>query len=484
MNALPLLPLVLDRVPDALPQVLAQEGIATVDAQSGHDLGRFVLYDSRAVSVPCCGNGQTPIDVDPLRAEFAEDPFAALCDENTVRGSWAVGGLELTEEIARVDKRLVARRIAAWLRERVEAAGGVWLRLAAFPFPYRSAFNFRVDHDDYDPADFRTTLHALGGYEQAASHFVCAADFERFPYALQSLRGCDVGAHGYRHHTYRERDLNVQNIRRGIDVLLRAGLKVSGFVAPHGRFNPGLLAALESLGITHSSEFGLAYDAFPYFPGGRSVLQIPVHPVCLGLFLEAANRAPQDAGTAISPAAAADLAAAYFERVARARYLAGEPIFFYGHPTGRLGRYPHVLRRLLQTVDEMASVWPTTLTDFAAWWRQRGRVRLSAWACEDGLRVTCESRPADYRLSGELWRGELVARVPLDESELLLPWDALVFERRARDATPRPLRLDRREGLRGWLRRALDWERETPIDEIDTTSLRGWMKKTLRRVRS
>ena len=38
----------------------------------------------------------------------------------------------------------------------------------------------------------------------------------------------------------------------------------------------------------------------------------------------------------------------------------GEPVFLYGHPTGRLGRYPEVLRAVFETVDGFGAVWKTT----------------------------------------------------------------------------------------------------------------------------
>ena len=119
-----------------------------------------------------------------------------------------------------------------------------------------------------------------------------------------------------------------------------AGIEPVGFAAPHGRFNGGLHAALESLGVSHSSEFGLAYDDLPFFPYEGRVLQIPVHPICLGVFLEAHNEATCPPWT---PADAAQLALSHFERMIDEKRLAGEPIFLYGHPEGRLGRFPHLL---------------------------------------------------------------------------------------------------------------------------------------------
>ena len=64
-----------------------------------------------------------------------------------------------------------------------------------------------------------------------------------------------------------------------------------GFAGPHGRWDPSLDDTLEDLGYLYSSDFQLGYDDFPFYPwkGDRfsRVLQIPVHPVCEGLFLEA-----------------------------------------------------------------------------------------------------------------------------------------------------------------------------------------------------
>jgi hypothetical protein len=44
-----------------------------------------------------------------------------------------------------------------------------------------------------------------------------------------------------------------------------------------------------------------------------------------------------------------------------------------------------------------------------------------------------------------------------------------------------PVKIDNPEGLRGHVRRLLDWERVTPVDEIPAGTLRNWAKRTLRR---
>ena len=335
-----------------------------------------MLHDSRTETRWALSSGQTAIDVDRLRRGWDEDPLEMLSNYGSSRYCWEIDGLSLTEEIARVDKRDVRRKVLHRLRTRIEASGGIWLRVSAFPFPNRSAFNFRIDYDAYDPADFRAMLRAVADHEHGTSHFVNGAAYEPHREALRLMGGLDVGSHGYWHHTYQTLDENVRNIRRGIETLRSAAIEPNGFAAPMGRFNGQLLEALKKLGISHSSEFALAYDELPFFPATGDLLQIPINPVCLGTFLAAAKQAGLQSAGEIDRVV--ESAGDYFDRTIRAKYGLGEPIFLYGHPTGRLGRHPRLMHRIFETVSQLGAVWETTLTEFAHWWRARARVRLTA----------------------------------------------------------------------------------------------------------
>ncbi|MEX0585478.1 MAG: hypothetical protein WD176_02455, partial [Pirellulales bacterium] len=376
--------------------------------------------------------------------------------------------------------RAVRRRVMGELRRLIEAAGGLWVKLSAYPFPYRSAFNFRLDHDEYDADDFDATLRTIAGYEHAFSHYICGSTHEGQADALARLRGSDVGSHGYWHHTYFEPRENLRNIGRGIESLHEAGIEPSGYVSPHGRFNRGLLAALEELKIGHSSEFGLSYDDLPFFPVGGKVLQIPVHPVCLGIFLEALRAA----GTARdSTARVVEDASDYLCRALEVRYQTGEPIFLYGHPDGRVGRYPQVLQAVLETADRCAALWMTDRTTLAAWWRERGRVRLQLTRDSDAYLMQTSYLPRGQRLAIEYWRGEHVAVMPVDETSVRFSPEALAYQKRQLFDVPRPARLDQAQGIKGRMKRYLDWEKVTPPAEIDASTWRGWMKRALRRLR-
>lgn len=478
-EVLPELPLLLDDVPDTLRQVLAQEGVPHVDLAGG-GAGRFVLFDSRR-SLPVLQAAQIGIDVDHLRRGRARDPFWALADERSACHAWQVGGLTVHETVSRMNRAAIRSRLIADLRVLVESAGGLWLNVARYPAPYQTAFNFRLDHDDYDQADFDATLAAIAGYEHCVSHYICAATHARQPEALACLRGMHVGSHGWWHHTYREKGDNLINIRRGIECLQALGVEPVGFAAPHGRFHRELLTALDELGVSHSSEFGMAYDDLPFFPDQTDVLQIPIHPVCLGICLEAAARR---GGQAISETDIADMVFEHWRAVMLQKHRAGEPIFLYGHPDRRLGRFPGLLRDTLIAAGKLENTWCTTLAEFETWWRARSAIKISAERQGANIHVTVRGCPSNYAAAVEVHRGRQVAAVSIDQPNLSLSLGDLPWRKRrsARQIVPAPTRVA--PGVRAGLRLYLDWERVTPVDEISTDNWRGWAKRTLRRMRA
>jgi len=471
-SKLPLLPLVLDDVPWGLRQMLAQEGIPTLSRDRRGGFGRFLLYDSR--NGPCLRAmpGQIPIDIDRLRVGFDADPFLQWNDHRSWRFEWHVNGFRPSEEICRVDKRGIRRTIMARLRRIVERRGGVWLTVSPYPFPYRSAFNLRIDYDRYDAGDFDRLQAALEGHQEAVSHFVNGAAYEGQGEALDRLFGLDVGSHGYRHHTYHTVEENLRNIERGMRVLEEARLSTVGFTAPHGRFNRSLLTALERLEIGYSSEFAAGYDELPFLPAGANVLQVPIHPICLGILLEAATPGREEAAVVA--------AIEHFQQAIRERHAAGEPVFLYGHPTGRLGRYPQLVTNIFREVNACRDLWQVTMSEWAAWWRARQRTRITVAYEGEYLAVEVRSEPSRFRLGLEYHRGKQFARLPLDRYTMRISPDAIPYESPGQQLTFQPVRVDQPHGLRGRVRRWIDWERETPVEEIAPTNWRNVAKRTLR----
>lgn len=478
-DSLPLLPLVLDGVPATLARCLSQEGVSWVwnhEQLPGTPAGRFVLFDSHR-SRPRLQAGQVPIDIAGVRRASRRDPFALLDDQQAARRGWIVEGHLVSEEVARVDKRAVRQQVLAAVRRQVQRAGGVWLRVGAFPFPYHSAFNLRLDHDEFDRAAFDQLLHVIAGHEEATSHYVCASAYVQHNEALHRLRGMHVGGHGWWHHTYRSEEENRRNVARGLEALVAAGLEPVGFVAPHGRFSDGLRQALETMQVDHSSEFGLAYDELPFAPADGTVLQVPVHPLCPESFFDAAEAD----GIGEPAAQTADRALRWFVQAVEERYAASEPIFLYGHPSRVLAEHPQIWRAVLDTVEDLPLLWRTTLAQFAAWWRARGDVRLRVTAEAGLLVVHVQSPPSAWPIALECVRGEHWARVPLRHPVTHLVTESLGFQRVAPRVPPGLLRVGPPQPMRHWVRRALDWERVTPLHEIHPHTWRHRVKRVLRR---
>jgi hypothetical protein len=482
----PLLPLLLHDVPHALATMLAQEGVPTAPFQPGRTNGTFVLFDSRSRRAsPQVALRQQAIDLQDvrkslLRAGLTNDPFVS--ETGTHRVAWQVGEWRPSEEVAAVDRREVREQVVAALRSEVTRRGGVWMRLGRFPRPFRTAANFRFDHDDYIAADFDRTLAAISGYEAMTTHFVCGATHEPYAAALRRLIGLDVGSHGYRHHTYRTRAENLANVERGIAVLRRCGIEPSGFAAPHGRYNAGLAASLRGHGVSHSSEFSLAYDDVPFLPQGSETLQVPIHPFCLGIALEAI--APHDSENETVRRQVVEATIEHFSATAATLHAARMPIFFYGHPDGRVGRYPELLVHVLASIASLPNVWRTTMTEFQRWWRARGAIQAEVVADGGGWQIEVERLPPGFPAALEVCDGDRTATVPLDRTRLRVNRGALRFVADEPYRVPRPERIASPFDLKAMLRRALDWERVTPIEEIDSAHVTGLMKKMLRRIRS
>ena len=484
-SVLPPLPLLLWEAPPGLELILAQEGIAYRNVRDPHPLafhaGRFVLYDGAKVAAATVRERLSPdhvaLDINLLRHEEGEggDPFAALVDSRAHRASWSVGRWTLTERVGRVAKAPIRRRLLERLRQAVTKAGGTWARLSPYPFPYRSAFNFRADLDEPVADDYERFARARRPVADCTTHFVSTHAYGRHPRVLADLLRFDTQSHGHYHVIYRDAEANRRNLDRAHRILDEAGFSPSGFAAPHGRWNSGLDDVLEGFGYLYSSDFQLGYDDYPFFPwrGERfsTVLQVPIHPICEGLFL--------DAGANNGRVIAEHLAG-----VVRAKIDAGEPAFVYGHPERRLARYPGVLAALGEAVASEALLWRVTLTGFARWWRWRSE-RAQAWSLipkSDGrLELQFDDWDASYPLALEIQRGPHVSTVPVRSARTPLRLDVLAYERRAvRADLPSPLPAPRSPGLRAAVRSALDWETVTPLHELPAHSLADRVKKGLR----
>ncbi|GAC1473441.1 MAG: hypothetical protein NVSMB9_22040 [Isosphaeraceae bacterium] len=483
--SLPELPLLLWDTPPGLQLVLAQEGIAHRQVVEPHPLafqgGKFVLFDSRCVSEATVrarlSSDHVAIDVDRFRGHGTIDPFTALIDSRAAYARWEVDGHELTERVSRHDKGVIRDQLIRRLRQVVTSEGGLWARLSPYPFPFRSAFNLRVDLDETGVEDYARFARARRRLEDCTTHFVSTKAYGDVPVVLQDLLRFDTQSHAHHHVIYRDPQANRRNLTRADKLLRESGFEPTGFAAPHGRWNSGLDRVIEDLGYIYSSDFQLGHDDFPFFPwrdeNFSNVLQVPVHPICEGLFFEAGART----GRAVAD---------HLIKVVRAKIKAGEPAFVYGHPERRLGRHPEILSAISEAIACEPLLWRVTLTEFALWWRWRNRRLWSVIARGDKcFEVQFDDWDPRHPLGLEIIRGRHVSTVSLTGPRTVIQLNHLAYEQREpRADLPRKRIISRPRSLKSAVRTAIDWETETPLEELSTNTLAACVKKSLRWWRS
>jgi peptidoglycan/xylan/chitin deacetylase (PgdA/CDA1 family) len=476
------LPLLLWRTPPGLELILSQEGVPFEVVTDAHPFmfggGRFVLFDSRAVKASSLGELLGPdhvaIDVEFLRRGESVDPFDALIDHRSALANWTVGAWTLSERVARFPKAWIRRRLIGRLREAVTAAGGVWARLAPFPYPYRSAFSFRADLDEPYPDDYQRFALARAALNGCCTHFISTSAYLHHPAVTSDLKSHDTQSHGHFHHVYRDPDANRRNIERAHRLMRSLGFDPVGFAGPHGRWRSSLDDQLEDFGYLYSSDFQLGYDDLPFYPwkGDRfsRVLQVPVHPVCEGLFLEAGVDDPRVIGE-------------YLRQVVAAKIDAGEMAIVYGHPERRLGRMPGVLASIARVVEAEPLVWRASFSEIARWWRWRAERR---WLLipRDGerLEVQFDEWDSEYPFAIEIHRGRFQCSIPVTGPRMSVGLAGLVYERRLSDepAIGPPVIEREPATVKAAVRAALDWETVTPLEEIPLSSLSNRVKRGLR----
>ncbi len=476
------LPLLLWKTPPGLEQVLAQEGVPFEVVRDAHPFvfrgSRYIVFDGRVTPRATLASMLTAehvaIDVDAIRREELSDPFASLLDTRATRASWPVGFHRVSERVARRPRASIRRRVVGRLRSAVTAAGGAWVRLAPFPYPYRSAFSFRADLDEPVPEDYLRFAAAREPLADCCTHFVSTHAYSHHPAVLRDLGAHDAQSHGHFHHVYRDAEANRVNLERAHRILAGWGIEATGFAAPHGRWSPGLDDVMEDFGYRYSSDFQLGYDDYPFFPwkGDRfsRVLQIPVHPVCEGLFIEAGIGEGQVIGD-------------YLASVVEARLSAGELAVAYGHPERRLGRMPEVMAALARVVEESSLVWRATFTSIARWWRWRAERRWLVIPREAGrIEIQFSDWDDEYPMAVEIHRGAFSASIPVTGPRMILSLGNLVYERSNDGAElPEPPMIERpAPSLKNAVRAAIDWETVTPLGEIPATTLPNRVKRGLR----
>jgi len=344
------------------------------------------------------------------------------------------------DTVARPSRGEVRRLIANCLRYLLAQKDLPFVHLPYVPGPGPGALMFRVDTDFGPRRDLEAVARLAERVGMKFSWFVNVgahgAHLDLF--ADLARQGHDVQLHCQTHTVYPDYKRNLDNYRQGKDLMAAAGIPPVGVVAPFGEWNPNLNRALEHLGFEYSSEFCLAYDDLPFRPlvAGRlsNVLQVPVHPICLGRLI-AARATPKQM-------------ASYLCSVIDLQIARQEPCLLYDHPE-RIARHSDLLADVLQYGNERCGM-TTTMTQFARWWRRReqfdwtarysskdidihasaGRDDLAIVVERDGRSAVLPAGPGKYPLTALPWRA-LPEPVRFDPRDLAARAPSLLLQARS-----------------------------------------------------
>ena len=289
------------------------------------------------------------------------------------------------ETVARVSRGEVRRLVANCLRFLLARKGLPYVHLAAVPGPTPSTFAFRVDADFVPRRDIEAVARLADRVGMKFSWYVNVAVHAAYLdlFADLARQGHDIQLHCQRHTVYPDYQRNLDNFRLGKETMADAGISPVGVVGPYGEWNLNLNRAFEDLGFEYSSEFCLAYDDLPFRPvvGGRlsRVLQVPVHPICLGR-LAAARATPKQM-------------AAYFRSVIDLQVARREPCFLYDHPE-RIDQFSDLLADVLHYAKERCGS-VTTMTQFVRWWQRRERFDWSSHVSDKELEIKADTGGED-----------------------------------------------------------------------------------------
>lgn len=273
------------------------------------------------------------------------------------------------EKVAEVSKGELRKLVVNCLRRLLFEQGCYYTHLWYYPSGFDSVFTFRVDTDFSPFCEIERVFELAEENNLSFTWFVNtraqARDLAKFVAWQES--GQDIQLHCYEHNVFRDYGRNYANLRRGKRVLDEVGIKVIGFAGPFGEWNENLAMGLEALDFKYSSEFCLSYDDLPFYPivkGKKSkVLQIPIHPICVGRLLEANFDFNQ--------------IFVYFRQYIDSQKQRCEPIMIYDHPH-RICQMLQLFDTLFRRVKSMKNIWLTNFTQFMEWWGKRDSVGYKA----------------------------------------------------------------------------------------------------------
>jgi hypothetical protein len=330
------------------------------------------------------------IRADDLVIALPFDPAALVMDYHTAMKSFYSPERRLPfETVSRVSNGEIRMLVLQCLELLHHRRGLPFVHLWNFPHGARSVFCLRIDTDNGTEEQLKDLSLVVQRQEISATWFIDVKNHAQSIKSYTEKHEQELGVHCFHHETYPDYERNVQNIRKAQELLRSAGVRFQGFAAPFGIWNNELGRAIADCGFEYSSEFSYDYDNLPSRPqlhGGEGVLQMPIHPICVGNLKRHSYTSDQ--------------MIRYFASVIERKIAVREPIIFYHHPRDM---HRDVLEWLFQEI-RYEKVPAKTMGDYASWWKMRtasipevqyanGKVHLNGVRFDKSvfLRLACQN---------------------------------------------------------------------------------------------
>jgi len=289
-------------------------------------------------------------------------PDRMIQDNRTaVKLFYSPSGKAPFEEVSKVSKGEIRKLVAQCIEYLHHSRGLPYVQLWHLPDDYPAIFCFRIDTDSSTKKNVEKLYYLIHKNKIKASWFVDVKNNESFITTYRKFRLQEIGTHCFEHVTYDKYEPNLENIRKANQILRKSGIRAKGFVAPYGVWNIQLGKAIKDAGFSYSSEFAYDYDNLPGTPQldqASGVLQIPIHPICIGNLKQQGYNIKQMIH--------------YFEYVISKKLAQREPIILYHHPNDN---YLIALNWLFKKIKKLR-IPVMTLLEFAKWWNRRINLQL------------------------------------------------------------------------------------------------------------
>jgi hypothetical protein len=310
--------------------------------------------------------------------------------------------------------RHLVRSALSWLHR---VRGLPYAHLWYYPGQSRTVASLRVDTDGSPREDIDTLYGIMHDAGVRGTWFLDVRAHEQWLPHFHSLQDQEIGLHCYEHRFGNDVKADGVNVRKGADLLQRAGWQVRGFAAPFGTWTPAHGSLIDSLNVAYSSEFGCGYDTLPFVPqvaaGPLKTLQVPVHPISIGSLLR--TRMEKQGMQQ------------YYEETSRDLLARGMPLFFYHHPTHRQW---DVVRSLVNLFDR-PGILKMSLGEYARWWEQRSMLDVGMDLSGSHILV----KNGDLAFAADVY----LHVVQIDGRESIVPADEPVSLNTLRSEMPHPV---------------------------------------------